>query len=320
MNNNEQNFNQENNNLNQNIYNEDELIKAYIGPNYNKITHNLFNFSGFFFTFLYMYYRKMFLYGTLLFLLNTLISLFFKNFPSIIINAILGLFFNQLYLYYVKNKINKIKNKNPNLTNEELKNICKSKGGTSFGKLFLGLITEIILALIIIIISITLGLTNTLGGIFSNIVNSFKNTKNGIYDGVILYSTEENIDQDFSLSVPGIFDNNSNSYMYQYEYDNNTGIFTNCRFLFGKIDEFSDSENMIEQMANYYQTSPIPDKTINNIVWHNFYYTNELGTFYYYATTKNNKTYLFDYSIYRDADSKCEHYKDLILNSIESLN
>ena len=45
-----------NNNLNQNLetnnYQDDELIKSFIGPNYEKITHNVFNFSGFLFTFL----------------------------------------------------------------------------------------------------------------------------------------------------------------------------------------------------------------------------------------------------------------------------
>ena len=315
-----------NNNLNQNLIsndysNDEELIKAFIGPNYEKITHNIFNFSGFFFSFLYMYYRKMFLYGILLFLFSTLINFFSKNFfPGIIINAILGLAFNQLYLYYVKNKITKIKNENPNLSNEELKNICASKGGTSIGKLFLGFILEIILVIIIFIVAIVFGLSNALGGIFGDIINTVKNTKNGIYDWAIIFSTKENITEDFSMSVPEIFEDHSNSYMYDYKYDNNAGVLTSCRFLFGKIDEFSDSENMIEQMANYYQTSPKPNEKINNIIWHNFSYTNELGTFYYYAMNKNNTTYLLDYSAYKDSGSDCEYYKDIILYSIESLN
>ena len=121
------------------------------------------------------------------------------------------------------------------------------------------------------------------------------------------------------MKIPTVFENKSNTYMYQYEYDNTSGVLRSCRLLFGKIDEFSDSENMIEQMANYYHTSPMPDEKINNIVWHNFNYTNELGTFYYYAMNKNNKTYLFDYSVYKDADNDCEYYKDLILDSVQSL-
>ena len=42
--------------------NDEELLKAFIGKNYDKITKQSFNLAGFFVTSFYFYYRKMFLY------------------------------------------------------------------------------------------------------------------------------------------------------------------------------------------------------------------------------------------------------------------
>ena len=53
---------------------EDELIKAYIGPNYDKLLNSKFNVGAFLVTPLYLCYRKLFLYGFLLFIIN-LVSL-----------------------------------------------------------------------------------------------------------------------------------------------------------------------------------------------------------------------------------------------------
>ena len=52
---------------------DDELLKAFIGNNYEKITTKPFNFAGFFFTTFYMFYRKMFLYALIVFLINLVI-------------------------------------------------------------------------------------------------------------------------------------------------------------------------------------------------------------------------------------------------------
>ncbi len=307
-------------NDNNNFNNDEELVRAFIGPNYEKINNNIFNFSGFFFSYLYLFYRKLFLYGILLFLFTTVINVFIKNvFSGMVINAIIGLVFNKAYLYYVKNKILKVKNQNPNLNNEELKKICSIKGGTSIGRLFLGFFVEIVLAIIILVIAIMVGFSNTLGGFLGSFINSIRNAKNGVYDGAILYSTNVDIEKKFSVEVPSIFENHSNSYMYHYDYDSNRGVFRTCRLMFGQIDEFTNSADMINQMANYYHADNVNDEKINNINWHTFNYTNEMGTFYYYATNINQKTYLFDYSIFKDSDSDCLYYKDLILESVQSL-
>lgn len=52
-----------------------------------------------------MFYRKMFLYGILAFLINIAIVNVVKLSTSMVFNLIVGLFINQLYLSYAKNKI-----------------------------------------------------------------------------------------------------------------------------------------------------------------------------------------------------------------------
>lgn len=90
-------------NINNNSYNDEDLLKAFIGNNYEKITRSPFNLAGFFFTSLYMFYRKMFLYGLLAFLINLVILCLANNYlVTYAFNVIAGLFINKIYLSYVK--------------------------------------------------------------------------------------------------------------------------------------------------------------------------------------------------------------------------
>lgn len=124
-----------------NVINDQELLKAFIGFNYEKITTRAFNWSGFFFTYSYVLYRKMFLYWLLLqlfdlILLNNIIA-------TLIIGVIFGLAVNPVYLAFAKRKIKEIKAKNPNKSMGELKTICAIKGGTSIGVVLLLIISRV---------------------------------------------------------------------------------------------------------------------------------------------------------------------------------
>ncbi len=150
---------------------DDILLRAYIGNNYEKITTQPFNIAGFFFTGLYMFYRKMFLYALIFIIVNTAITAIINSsIISLIMCGLVGLFINKIYISFAKQKIAKIKATNPNSTQEELRAICTSKGGTSILNIFLGIFTEIIIAIIIIIISALLG--------FSSILKDFVNPFN----------------------------------------------------------------------------------------------------------------------------------------------
>lgn len=158
-----------------NSYDNEELLKAFIGKNYDKITKNLFNISGFFFTTFYLFYRKMFLYGILLFLINLIISNLLGNYiTTTVLNVLVGLLVNKVYLYYANKKIEKIKTKNSEKSINELKEICAKKGGTSIGKIFLGFLTEIVITLTIVIVMLIAGI----GGILVDIIGEILDTSN----------------------------------------------------------------------------------------------------------------------------------------------
>ena len=182
-----QNNYQSNNSINYN--NDDELVRAFIGNNYDKITTRPFNFAGFFLSTLYMFYRKMFLYGFIAFIINLVILNVINNFfVSIAFNVLIGFFINKIYLSYVNNKINKIKAANPQKTPDEIKGICSSKGGTSVGKVFLGLFLEFLIALVIVIVMAIAGFASAFGSLFNpnnwditingNDINNEENTNN----------------------------------------------------------------------------------------------------------------------------------------------
>ena len=158
--------------------NDEELLRAFIGNNYDKITTKPFNFAGFFFTMFYMFYRKMFLYGIILFLINLIVFSFVNNFiVSIIFGLVVGFLVNKIYIYYANKKIAKIKFQNPQKSIDELKNLCLIQGGTSVGQIFLGLLAELGIAFVISLIIIVTGLGNIISFFnldnWSKLINGF---------------------------------------------------------------------------------------------------------------------------------------------------
>ena len=152
----------------------DDLLRAFIGKNYDKITRSPFNIAAFFFNSLYMCYRKMFGYGILTFLVFLVIYNVVNAFApalsfilSVGLWVVIGLYANKLYLSFAKKKIAIIKATNPQKSNEELKSICAAKGGTSVGKVFLGLLTQFGIALVVLFIMALIGIDSFIGDIFN---------------------------------------------------------------------------------------------------------------------------------------------------------
>lgn len=159
---------------NQTPTNDDELLKIFIGKNYEKLTTSPFNFPSFFFGSAYMCYRKMFLYAIILYLIRLVILYFVNNFLlNIAFYIVLGFLMNKIYVFYAKNQIKKIKNQNQQKDFNEIKGICSVKGGTSVGKIFLGFFAQLGISLLISLIMLIAGFDNA----FKNIFN-FNGTKN----------------------------------------------------------------------------------------------------------------------------------------------
>lgn len=145
-----------------------KLIKAYIGPNadkmYNEILNNKINIWGGLFGDIYFAYRKLYLLGIVLFTLLVIGSYFaeistFNVAVKVVANVIiLGLLiicslgFPSIYKNNITKKLRRIKEENPNATEEELLMIAKQKGGTSIVGLVGVALINIVLAFVIIII------------------------------------------------------------------------------------------------------------------------------------------------------------------------
>ena len=303
-----------------------ELIRAFIGPNYDKITTKQFNFAALFFNHFYIFYRKMFLYGFLSIINSLIISTIIKiNIINWIIFIAIGFLFNKFYLWYVEEKITKIKAKNPDKTIDELKEICQKKGGTSIPQAIVGLITYTITAIIYVIILGLMGITTNLliefKDLFSAIKNSETTAENNEYNGVTFTDTTIDIKSEFSIELPEMFIDNSESYSYNYLYSSDTGVFKNCEVNLYSLEKYNDAEKLINSMEKYYRendktTVPIKS-TINNIDWYWFSTDNAFGKEYYYSTYKNNKVFILEYKINTNAPSDCSNYRQQIINSIK---
>ena len=142
--------------------NDNELLRAFIGKNYEKIIFKKFNIWGFLFNVFYVFYRKMIWIGTLIIFIISVVATITNNTSTlayaivngtvfIVISIILGIYINIIYIDYAKNTIAKIKVANPDKSTEELKNICTNIGGTSVIDIFHGI-------LILLIINFLLGI------------------------------------------------------------------------------------------------------------------------------------------------------------------
>ena len=307
-----------------NIESDEELLKAYVGKNYDKITKKKFNFSAFFFGSLYLCYRKMLLFGLLLFIITIIATNFISPIISLLLMFIMGLATNQFYINYANKKIKQIKDKHPDSSREELISLCTSKGGTSFPRLIVGLIIQLIVAIIVALILSIIGLSS----LFGNLINDFMNRNNSGFNttfeganGVIIYDSSININDEFHLTPVGPFQDESDEYGYEYgfRYEESADIFNECSFSLYAVTGFSDGDDLIRQLVESNSDNIVDNiatQSINDINWTWFSETDRIGTTYHYGTTKDNKAYLFEYQIDRGTSLDCDSYRETILNSI----
>ena len=137
--------------INSNESLDNKLLYAYIGKNYQTIMNKTFSCSAFFLNEYYMFYRKMYIPALILSVLLSIIARFSSKYAGIvliIIYFILGFVFNKLYVKYAKYQVNKIKVENPDLSENELINLCLDKGGTNLIYVLIPIFLNVILSVI----------------------------------------------------------------------------------------------------------------------------------------------------------------------------
>ena len=106
---------------------DDELIRTFVGPAYDKFVNGKFNIGAFFFTSAYFFYRKMTVYGIIYAIFNLIA-------PAIIrlpVRIAAGFLANKMYLDYAKDQVEMIKESTQGGSDLQVTSMLKDSGGTS---------------------------------------------------------------------------------------------------------------------------------------------------------------------------------------------
>ncbi len=125
---------------------DDKLVMEYVGKKYPIIKNKKFSLPAFFFGYLYAAYRKYYSLTFIILLINVLTALFIKfaklnditlAVVSVVVNIVLDLVvsfnFNKWYLKNAEKRVQKIKDDNSSLSENDLSMLCGKKGKPSIG-------------------------------------------------------------------------------------------------------------------------------------------------------------------------------------------
>ncbi len=284
---------------------EEDLVKSYVGNHYDKIVNCGFSFPTFFFSIFYTLYRKMWLYSFLWIIFDFIVLMVFDFYTCILIflfvNALLAVHFSNLYLKLARKRIQQIKQNNNSMSNEDILNLCKKKGGTSM--------VALILAIFMIIIFIIFAI--------------------GIYFAIELFSDTETPSNHITSNLlqyelpPGF--SNTNEYSNQYQRFSYMSSTDYCAI---HIKMKKNYQN--KSLEDYFKSSiyssledkvgDITTKNINGTNWNYVSISNQKSTKHYLATIKNKDIYEIEYSIYQDDTKYCTNNYEKFINSLDFTN
>lgn len=272
------------------------MVIAYVGNAYESIHAKGFSIWYFFFGVFYAIYRKMYLFGIFYIFASLLVLYIVPNvylFLGGIVNIIISLFFNKMYLSSVSNTVEKIRKNNPNKNRTEILKICKSQGGA-----------------------------NTLIAILSMIIVGYI-TSNKMMDMYSQYldpnmlSNQQNYEK-LEFSIPeGFHENRESAKKTRFTYEKD-GEICDCVIEIGQTAK--TAYHYLNRKTNYTSRDikqGITEQTINNEIWNYLQVTTNTNTQYYdYAIIKDHILYNVVYKIQQDR-GKCSSMKEEIIQSLK---
>lgn len=319
-------------NKNNGLFNVDELLKEYIGPNYDKFLMRPFNFAAFFFTAIYFFYRKMTLYGIILIIIQSVMSYFLISMPYalLIVNVLCGFLTNKIYAHFALRKINKIIMNHGGRSTEYIKGVCSVAGGRSIQRIFTSLV---LLMLLLLPVGVVLALFN-FSTDFRNYIENFDLSKISFekvklpeielenkFDGYIMVDKKYEVLDMFVVRTPNVFKptSNNNKYELEYAYKSSKKAKSTCTYSFKAISGYSNAKNLINDMHEYYKDknpTNVREDMINRIFWNGFNYHTDDANIYYYTCSRGTTVYLFVFVDEINTTSSCLNYMSEILNDI----
>lgn len=295
-----------------------ELVKAFIGPKYTKISMSPFSFCGAFFNSFYFFFRKMYLQGLVIVVINFVLSILLFKSWAIGLGLYLGLFIviglltNSLYLSHANKEVLKIIRDNPKLNQYELQKICIKKGGTNF---LLALLINIVInsistSLITMIVGVS-ALMGLMGGSQSNVP---VNEKVKLEDLIT-----------YQLPTEFVLVNGSEAGDTPYQVIETVKVkgkettISSCKFNIMVVKTNYDAEEYIQKLADsenrYNRTSSF--ETGTGVKWAQYSYEGADYDFYYRAKDFDDNVVLVKYLVHENApEGKCELHLENIMTSI----
>lgn len=308
---------------------EEDLLKAYIGNNYDKMMGSSYSIPALVFSYFYVLYRKMFILPFVSFVVCTILVyitdlLFIYLLPCLLFAFV----FKPLYIKKAKNYVSKTKKKMDGKKYSIVKMNCVNDGGTSLSFCLIGVVFFLVIILGFSFLLVKKGDDSIFTDIFDIIgldVSYLDQTlkpevqTNNIYSGVLMEDMDVKIKDEFKIDIYGKFNNDSSDSSYYYNYNSGEGIYDKCEFRFFSPIGYVDGNDLSFQMKTFYEdnhSSDVERFLVNNIKWNKFYYSNSYGLTYVYITNKDGKVYILEYLIQESADIDCSSYNDEILNNI----
>ena len=301
--------NNDSNNSFSNFSKDDLLINAYIGKNAEKFKKGGFSVYTFLFGLFYVLYRKMWLLGIIWFLGVLIISAFLPSFSELLTSVIGFVFsfqFNNWYLKHVKEKVEKIKIENSNVSFDQLLNICANKGGTTF----IPVIIFGVFYFVIILFNI-LAVFDTINNV-DNITNNNSNTNKD----TVIFETRVNNIGDLTFLVPENFEvGKYNSDIYKSYSLNESNDY--CRLSISTVNatyyDFAEAyllDNVYFSSSD--EVSEVETKNLNGSNWSFMSVKKTYNYTYYYVAENNDKLYEVEFSITEDSGACSLAYSSFV--------
>ena len=315
------------------IFDKDELLKIFVGPNYDKLLTKRFNFAAFFLTWIYYFYRKMNAYGIIVLLFTASLGYFLRAMPYflILVNLLCGLLTNKLYVSFAFSKINKILLNNAGMVPSYVRDVCRDSGGRSIKNVITSILKIVLITVPVVAIIIFLNSSFNLKEYFSNLdFNNFKLpefkapslTVDDKFDGYIIIDKSKDINSEFDIKVPSVFKTTRNNKIYdiEYEYISGDKQKSTCTFNLKAIKGYKNSKNLIKDMIEFYEAkdpSKFKEDIVNGIFWNSFNYSTGDENVYYYACNKGDTVYLLIYIDEMNTNTICHNYAGFLVNEIK---
>lgn len=179
-----------------------ELLKAYVGKNYEKFARRKFNIAGFFLTSLYMFYRKMRWSALLVFGLQIGLIVMTKSlvihemgpnlavdiFHQLVISLLVGFLVNKFYLWDAEHKIAILRQRFPKATHAELMGICMARGRTSIAVAVPWVVLEILIS---VVAAIAMLISDILSGVTTSVENFEHEVEETVEAGTRIFEPKE---------------------------------------------------------------------------------------------------------------------------------